>query len=222
MEFPLIVTNFKAYDEGFGEDAVRMAKIHEKVSKETGVVIGVAVSAIDLKAIVEAVSIPVFVQHIDPITPGRGTGSVLPEAVKDIGAYGTLLNHSEKRLSREVLLASIKRAKEVGLRHIVCAESADEAEGFLEFEPEMLAVEPPELIGGDISVSTANPEIIDRTVEKIGRGKVIVGAGIKDARDVKIAFELGASGILLASGVMKSADPEAVLRDLVEGIKQAG
>lgn len=221
MKFPLIITNFKAYDQGFGKEALEMAKIHEKVANDTGISIGVAVSAIDLKEIVKTVNIPVFVQHIDPINCGRGTGSVLPEAVKDVGAYGTLLNHSEKRLNRDVLEHCIRRAKEVGLKQIVCAENPEEAASFMEYEPDMVAVEPPELIGGDISVSTANPEIIDRSVESIGAGKVIVGAGVKDARDVKIAFELGASGILLASGVMKAEDPEAVLLDLVKGIKEA-
>jgi len=221
MKFPQIITNFKAYDQGFGKEALDMAKIHEKVSKATGVSIGVAVSAIDLKSIVEAVDIPVFVQHIDPITCGRGTGGVLPEAVKDVGAYGTLLNHSEKRLNRDVLAHCVQRAKEVGLKTIVCAESSEEGAAFAEYDSDMIAVEPPELIGGDISVSTANPEIIDRSVESIGHGKVVVGAGVKDARDVKIAFELGASGILLASGVMKADDPEAVLLDLVKGIQEA-
>ncbi len=221
MKFPLIITNFKAYNEGFGQDAVDMARIHEKVAKMTGVPIGVAVSAIDLKEVVNAVDIPVFVQHIDPICPGKGTGSTLPEAVKDVGAFGTLLNHSEKRLNREILERSVERAKDVGLKTIVCAESPEEGEAFAAFEPDMVAVEPPELIGGDISVSTASPEIIDRSVELIGEGKVIVGAGVKDARDVKIAFELGASGILLASGVMKAENPEEVLLDLIKGIQDA-
>ena len=221
MKFPLIITNFKVYNEGFGADAVRMAKIHEKVAKETGVSIGIAVSALDLKEIVNSVDIPVFVQHIDPISCGKGTGGVLPEAVKDVGAYGTLLNHSEKRINRDELAHCIRRAKEVGLKQIVCAESADEGASFIEFDPDMIAVEPTELIGGDISVSTANPEIIDRSVGLIGEGKVIIGAGIKDCRDVKIAFELGSSGILIASGVMKALDPEKTLLDLVEGIKAA-
>ena len=221
MKFPQIITNFKVYFEGFGEDAVRMAKIHEEVAKKTGVSIGIAVSALDLKEIVGCVDIPVFVQHIDPIVCGKGTGGLLPEAVKDIGAFGTLLNHSEKRINRDELAHSIKRAKEVGLKQIVCAESADEGASFLEFEPDMIAVEPPELIGGDISVSTANPEIIDRSIELVGHGKVIIGAGIKDFRDVKIAFELGVSGILVSSGVMKAKDPKAVLLNLAEGIKQA-
>ena len=222
MKFQKIITNFKAYDQGFGKEAVEMAQIHQKVSKDTGVSIGIAVSAIDLKEIVQLVDIPVFVQHIDPINCGRGTGSVLPEAVKDVGAYGTLLNHSEKRLNLDALRHSLERAKEVGLKQIVCAETAEEGRTFLELDPDMIAVEPPELIGGDISVSTANPEIIDRSVEMLGEGRVIVGAGVKDARDVKIAFELGASGILIASGVMKADDPESVLRDLVNGIIQAG
>ncbi len=91
----------------------------------------------------------------------------------------------------------------------------------MEYDPEMVAVEPPELIGGDISVSAASPEIIDRSVKIVGHGKLIVGAGIKDQTDVKIACELGAYGILVASGVMQAKHPEEALRALAMGIKAA-
>jgi triosephosphate isomerase len=84
---------------------------------------------------------------------------------------------------------------------------------------DFVAVEPPELIGGDISVSTANPELISDAVATIGAGKVLVGAGIKNAEDVRIALKLGAVGVLVASGVVKAADPVAALEDLCKGMK---
>ena len=84
----------------------------------------------------------------------------------------------------------------------------------------MIAVEPPELIGGDISVSKAGPEIIERAVDFVGKNQVLVGAGIRDLEDVTIALKLGACGVLVASGVVKVADPYAVLLGLVSGLKE--
>lgn len=214
----MIITNFKTYESATGEAALHLAKIHEEVARETGADIQVAVQAVDLARVAQEVGIPVHAQHIDPVGFGGYTGHILPESVQLAGAIGTLLNHSERRLTREVLAASIKRAKELGLMTIVCAKDPEEGASFLEFEPDLIAVEPPELIGGDISVSTAQPEIIENAARLIGSDKLLVGAGVKNGKDVRIAIELGARGVLLASGVTKAKDSKAVLMDLVSGL----
>jgi len=219
MKLPIIITNFKAYERAYGRRALELAKIHEKVAKETGVNFVVAVQHTDIAFISSEVSIPVFAQHIDPISFGAGTGRILPEAVKEAGAKGTLINHSEYRVADiSRIKKKIDRAEEVDLVTVVCAESLIEAEAFAKLNADFVAIEPPELIGGDISVSKANPDIIRDAVKSIGRDRVIVGAGIKTGEDVRIALKLGACGILLASGITKSEDPEMVLRDLVKGI----
>ncbi len=215
----MIITNFKTYESATGEAAMRLAKIHQDVARETGADIQVAVQSIDLAKISHELDIPVLAQHIDPIVYGSHTGHILPESVQMAGAAGTILNHSEKRLEREVLKASILRAKEVGLKTIVCAQDPEEGASFLEFDPDYIAVEPPELIGGDISVSTAQPEIIENAAKLIGSDKLLVGAGVKNGEDVRLAIKLGAKGVLLASGVTKAADPKAVLLDLASGLK---
>jgi len=168
------------------------------------------------------VSIPVFAQHIDAVRFGANTGYVLPEAVKEAGAYGTLLNHSERQISMDLLKASIEAAQAVGLMVVACAQDHDEAAQVLCMRPEWVAVEPLDLIGGDVSVSTSKPELIRATVELHGgNSTTLVGAGVKNADDVRIALELGACGVLLASGVIKADDPEAVLRDLAQGALSA-
>src|SRR3989338_10771296 len=98
MQLPIIVVNFKVYEQGTGDNALHLAMIHQKVAEETGVSIAIAVSALDLEKVAKAVNIPVFAQHIDPIGYGSHTGHVLADQVKDAGAYGTLLNHAEFRL----------------------------------------------------------------------------------------------------------------------------
>ena len=214
----MIITNFKTYESATGENAIRLAKIHEMVAKETDMDIQVAVQAVDLMKVAESVDIPVLAQHIDPVGFGSHTGHIMPEAVKAAGASGTILNHSERRLERDVLAKAIARAKEVGLKTIVCAETPEEGATFLEFDPDYIAVEPPELIGGDISVSSSQPEIIENAAKLIGSEKLLVGAGVKNGEDVKIAIKLGAKGVLLASGVTKAEDPKAVLLDLASGL----
>ena len=215
----MIITNFKTYETATSDMAFSLAKIHEEVANETGADIQVAVQAVDLARISHEVNIPVLAQHIDPVVHGSATGHILPESVKLSGAGGVILNHSERRLERDVLKKSIERAKEVGLTTVVCAESPEEGAGFLEFDPDFIAVEPPELIGGDISVSSAQPEIIEHSAKLIGSEKLLIGAGIKNGEDVRIAKKLGAKGVLLASGVTKAEDPKAVLMDLASGLK---
>ncbi len=219
MRLPAIVVNFKVYEQGTGDNALRLALIHQKVAEETGVSIAIAVSALDLEKVAKAVNIPVFAQHVDPVDYGSHTGHVLADAVKEAGAYGTLLNHAEFQLEDGVLRKSIEKAREASLFTIVCANTPEKAAEIIKYNPDLVAVEPPELIGGDVSVSKAEPRIIEKAVEMIGENRVLVGAGVKNAQDVKIALSLGASGVLLASGVVKSEDPYSVLMDLVSGLK---
>ncbi len=218
LKTPIIIVNFKTYRSATGERAVSLAKKCEKVSLETKASIAIAVSVPDIYHISKAVSIPVLSEHIDDIEYDSHTGGILAEDVKENGAIGTLLNHSEKRIATDVIERSIKRAKEAGLITVVCVENADEGKKISSFEPDFIAVEPPELIGGEVSVSTAQPGLIKESVEKIGRN-VLVGAGVKTAEDVKKALELGAAGVLVASGVTKADDPEKALKELVKGLK---
>lgn len=215
----MIFVNFKTYESASGDGAVALAKIHAQIASELGVKIAVAVSALDLAQVAAAVSIPVFAQHVDAADFGSSTGAIVPAACQKAGAAGTLLNHSEKRLG-ESLSASFAAAQTAGLQTIVCAETADEAEKIAaELQPDFIAVEPPELIGGGVSITTANPKIITESVRRVGSTKLLVGAGVQNGNDVATALKLGAVGVLLASAVAAASDPEAVLRDLASGLK---
>jgi len=223
LKLPIIIINFKTYKNAIGKKAVELAKVCEKVAKKRKVSIAVAVTAVDIFRVSQAVSIPVLAEHIDDASFGSNTGGVLAEDVKENGAVGTLLNHSEKRLRLDVLERSIKRAKSSGLVTIVCATNPDEGKAVSDLDADYIAVEPPELIGGKISVSTAKPELISDSVQKVCGGikcdQVIVGAGVHDAEDVRTGLKLGAVGVLVASAVTKSKDPEKVLNNLVDGLE---
>ena len=113
------------------------------------------------------------------------------------------------------MLASISQMKEDGMFSGVCVESVEECEYLLKFNPDLIAIEPPELIGGEVSVSTAKPHLISDAVVILGPNRVLVGAGIETANDVKVAKELGACGILVASGVVRAPKPMDALRTLL-------
>ncbi len=211
----VIIINFKTYPQATGENAVRLAELCQELADEHDADIRVAVQAADLYRVSQAVSIPVYAEHVDPIDPGRNTGFILPEAVKAEGAAGTLLNHSEHRLERDVLERSVKEAKDAGLKVVICAATPEEGSEVAALQPEFVAVEPPELIGGEVSVSAAEPEIIRKSVELID-APLLVGAGIHTGEDVKVALELGAVGVLLASGVTKAEDPKKALLALLD------
>jgi len=222
LKTPVIVLNVKTYIEATGDKALDIAHLMDRISKELNVSMAIAVQATDIKTCANKVKIPIFAEHIDPITPGSHTGWTLPEAVKAAGAIGTLINHSEHRLKFSDIDVCIKRAKDLNLDHIVCSENVETSKKIATFSPNIIAVEPPELIGGDISVTTADPGIVSSTVDAVKiinkNIKVLCGAGVKNGKDVAKAVELGADGVLLASGVVKTKDKENVLRDLAAGL----
>ena len=220
--FPLILINFKAYKQASGKRGLELAKVAEKVSRDTGVTIAIAPQLTDLAYIASQVEIPVFSQHVDAVSPGSHTGHVTLEAVKDAGAIGTMLNHSERRVRADEVDVVVKRARELGLVTVVCSNTPEVTAAMAALGPDMVAIEPPELIGTGIPVSKAKPEVVTGSVNLVKRVnpnvKVLCGAGITTGDDVAAALRLGTVGVLLASGVVKAKDWEKAIRDLVKSI----
>ena len=218
MKTPLVLVNFKTYTEATGKKAYALAESCEKVSKEIGATIAVAPQLSDIRYIAENVEIPVLAQHVDAITPGSHTGFVLPEALKDAGVVGSLINHSEHRLRLDIVEELIQKLSTLGLESVVCSNNITTTAAIAALRPNFVAIEPPELIGSGVSISDAQPEIIEgavRAVKDVGaKVPVLCGAGVTKGADVKKAIELGAEGVLVASGVVKAKDPEKVLKEL--------
>jgi len=218
MAGPLLLINFKTYEEGTGERGLRMAKIIEKVAAQTGANITIAVQIAEIHRISSEVGIHVYSQHMDGIHAGANTGWILPETIKAAGASGTVLNHAEHQMEPQKLREAIDRAKELRLKTVVCANTPDFAKVVAKFSPNYIAVEPPELIGGTISVSNARPEVITNSLKMVGKIPLLVGAGIKTREDVMKGVDLGASGVFVASAIMKALNPEKIVKELAEGL----
>jgi triosephosphate isomerase (TIM) len=223
LQPPLIIVNFKTYLEATGQKAVELAKHAEKASKETGVYIAVAPQFTDIKSVAEAVDIPVFAQHIDPIKPGSNTGHILAEGVKQAGAVGTLINHSERQIKLADIDAVIRLAKEHELISCLCTNNPTTSASAAYLCPDIISIEPPELIGTGVAVSKAQPEAVTNTIKLVRKvnddAVILCGAGISHGEDVAVALKLGTHGVLVASGVVKAKNPYVILREFADSAK---
>jgi triosephosphate isomerase len=224
ITLPVIILNYKTYAEATGPRAMELSTIAEKVAKKSGISIVVAPQFADIALISKKVKIPVFAQHIDPITPGSHTGQILPESIQAVGGVGTLLNHAERKLPFEVLEQAVTRAKELDFKICICAENLEVASKTAKLNPDYVAFELPELIGTGKSISTTEPELVKSSVKQVldANPNVIplCGAGISTGADVTAALKLGTQGVLLASAFTKAKDPKKVLEELCLGAQR--
>ena len=212
-----VLVNLKAYDC----DPVAIGEAARDVAEETGTRVAVAPQTAALSRVADT-GVETWSQHVDSNAHGSHTGSALAEAAAGAGATGTLLNHSESRLKLADVDGGIEAADRAGLETVVCANNPAQTAAAAALSPDAVAVEPPELIGTGTPVSTADPEVVTDSVEAAAavdeEVDVLCGAGISTGEDVVAARDLGASGVLLASGVAKADDPSEALSDLVAGL----
>ena len=219
MKRPLII-NFKNYEEASAANSIKLAKAAQKVAQKLKVEIIVAPPQPALALVAKSAKIPVVCQHVDDEKQGSTTGFFVPEVAKSYGAVGSLINHSEHRIEMKSIASLVEKMRKLGMTSIVCARTPHEVMEISVFEPDFIAIEPPELIGSGRAVSKENPVIITRSIEVAGsRSRVICGAGITDKGDVRAAVKLGSKGILIASGVVKANSWEHKIAELASGMK---
>ncbi|WP_400201419.1 triose-phosphate isomerase [Methanobrevibacter smithii] len=219
MNTPIVILNYKTYLESSGENALELARALKSASEESGITMVAAPQAADIYRIQDQISLPIFAQHIDPITPGGHTGSNLIETLIEAGISGSLINHSENRMKLADIDEVIQLCKQNDIESCVCTNNIATSKAIATFSPDAVAVEPPELIGTGIPVSQARPEVVEDSVKGVKsinkKIKVLCGAGISTGDDMKAAMDLGADGVLLASGIVKAENPKEALLDLV-------
>lgn len=221
---PIFEIGLKGYL--YGDDAVRLAIEADRASRETGVSIIFDPQYVDIPAIAQATStLLVFAQHMDPVEVGRGAGAVLPEALKAAGAVGTMLNHSERRMSLADLHRAIQRAAEVGLATMACSDSPEEAVAIAHLGPTIVLAEPPALIGGNRSVGREMRAFVERTTAGVAAVDptiiVMCSAGIRTAADVAAMVELGVGATGSTSGILAAPDPVATMWAMVRAMADA-
>ncbi len=210
---PEIFINFKHYGNAVGNNSESLLMDFSSIKNQDGLYYCMA--PIDLRLQKSFPNMHIYGQHVDLNGYGAFTGSISMESLLDLGIQGSLLNHSEKRVESPVIEAVIKKSKELGFKIILCVENLNEAEKYSKLKPAYIAYEPPELIGGNVSVSSARPEIISQAVEICnGKTDLLVGAGVKTKDDINTSMALGASGVLIASGIIRNTKPINMLFSL--------
>jgi triosephosphate isomerase len=144
--------------------------------------------------------------------------------VKEAGAVGTVINHSERQLKLADIDANITLARNVNLISCVCANNPAVSAAIAALKPDIVSIGPPELIGTGIAVSKAQPEVVTDTVKLVRAVNpecaILCGAGISRGEDVSVALKLGTQGVLVASGIVKAKDPYTILREFADATKQ--
>jgi len=217
----MFVINCKNYEEISGDKIIKLVKTAEKISKKYKVKIAIAPPQ-HLIGLVANSSILILAQHIDDSKVGSTTGFVIPELLKKSKVKGSLINHSEHRISSNNIQKLVLKLKELKMTSIVCVKDVVEVKKYSKLNPDYIAIEPPELIGSGKAVSKEKPELITKAAEAVksakNNTKLLCGAGIVSGEDVAKAIELGSKGILVASGIIKSKDWDKVITEFTKSM----
>ena len=212
----MFIINFKNYDEIAGTKSIRLAKSASKIAKKYKLRIAVCPPQ-HLMSEVARFSADVFAQHLDNSKVGSTTGFVIPEIVKKSRIAGSLINHSEHRIPPNEIEDLVAKLRELNMTSVVCVQDVKEAWMYAKLNPDFIAIEPPELIGSGKAVSKEKPEVITESVQAVKKAnnstQLLCGAGIVSGEDVSRALELGAKGILVASGIVKAKNWEKAIEE---------
>jgi triosephosphate isomerase (TIM) len=204
-----------------GEKITKLVKIVQKVSRKYGVKIAIAPPQ-HLLSQVASTSIPSLAQHVDDAKIGSTTGFMIPELLKKSKIKGSLINHSEHRISNKEIEHLVKRLRELRMISIVCVKNVAEATKYAQLNPNFIAIEPPELIGSGKAVSKERPELITRAAIAVksakNQTKLLCGAGIVSGEDVKQSMILGSKGILVASGIVKAKNWQKIIEEFAKAM----
>ena len=214
---PLVLINFKTYEESCGDHALELAKAISQV-KQKDYQLAIAPTLLTIREIAKKNKSLIFAQHADT-EYGAHTGSIPLGELKESGAKGVILNHSEYKILFLKLKEIIKLCRKQELISVACASTLSEIKRIAAFAPDYIAYEPAELIGGNVSVVDADEKIIVRALNviwKLSPGtKLLCGAGVHSRKDLQHALALGAEGVLLAHAVVKARDPKEFLEKMV-------
>ena len=217
----MFVINCKNYEEVSGDKIIKFIKIAEQVSKKYEIKIAIAPPQ-HLIGLVANSSITILAQHVDDSKIGSTTGFIIPELLKKSKVKGSLINHSEHRISGKEIEKLVLKLKGLKMTSIVCVKNIAEVKKYLKLNPDFIAIEPPELIGSGKAISTEKPELIAKAANIVNNSKnktkLLCGAGIVSGDDVKKAIELGSKGILVASGIIKAKDWNKIISEFSKAL----
>ena len=217
----MFIINCKNYEEISGDKIKKFIKIAEQVSKKYKIKIAISPPQ-HLIGLVTNSSIPILAQHVDDSKIGSTTGHIIPELLKKSKVKGSLINHSEHRISSKEIEKLVLKLKELKMISIVCVKDVAEVKKYLKINPDFIAIEPPELIGSGKAISTEKPDLIQKAARIVNdsknKTKLLCGAGIVSGEDVAKSIELGSKGILVASGIIKAKNWNKIISEFAKAL----
>ena len=210
----MLIINCKNYDEIAGDKIIRLAKVSERISKKYKIPIAISPPH-HLIPLITKFKVTILAQHLDDKKVGSTTGFMVPEIAKKSKIDGSIINHSEHRITKKEIKSLVKRLRKIKLKTVICVKNVNEAKILAKLNPTFIAIEPPELIGTGRAISTERPQLITKAVDAVRSAKnstkLLCGAGIISGNDVVRAKELGSKGILVASGIVKAKNWEKII-----------
>ena len=219
---PFFVMNPKSYL--YGEDLQKLAlKAEELAERFPEITLFFTAPYAELAWVAENTGhLIVTAQHMDGIKPGRGMGMVLPESLIAAGVKAVFLNHAERSMTLAALTAAMKRAKELELITVVCADSVEEAKAIAVLGPDILLCEPTEQIGTGVTSDDAYLQETERAIREMNPDVLIMqAAGISTGDDVYRVIVSGADGTGGTSGILKAPDPRQRLEEMILAMEKA-
>lgn len=207
----------------YGQDVIDLAIAADEASEKYGVDVIFTTPVVEIARVKAATKhIHVFAPHMDPLYPGRGLADTLPESLVAAGADGVMLNHAEKPLTLATLRETLRRAKEVGLATIVCADSILEASMIARMKPDIIVAEPTELIGTGLTSGPAYVAAASDAVKSVDPDiLVLTAAGISNGTDVYNTVAAGADATGSSSGIAKAKDRAAMVDEMLSAVRRA-
>lgn len=218
---PFFETSVKNYI--YGDDVFEYAKAVDAAALKYDIDAIFIAPYTEIRRIAESTEkLFVFAPYMDTLRPGRGMADVLPEAIRDAGASGVLLNHCERPMSLPQIKATIDRANELGLITFACADSIAETKAIAQLQPDIINPEPSELIGTDQASDMGYVVETLKVVREICPDILVEqAAGITTGKQIYDFIMAGNDAAGSASGILKSPDPFKLLDEMMSNVRKA-
>ncbi len=209
----------------YGDQLLDYAKAADAAARKYDIDVLFITPAVEIRRVAENTThLIVLAPYMDILRPGRGMADVLPEALRDAGARGVVINHCEKPMSLPAIKATIDRARELDFLVFACADTIEEAKAIAQFHPDILNPEPSELIGGS-SNGVSDLEFVKESIRAIKSvySDILVeqAAGITSGKQVYDFIMAGSEAAGAASGIMKAKDPLHMIDEMIAATRRA-
>ena len=221
IRVPFFETSAKCYI--YGDELLKMAIAADAAAVKYDIDVLYIIPTVEIRRVREhCPNLIILAPYMDTLRPGRGMASILPEALKEAGAQGVVINHCERPMTLTEIKKTIDRANELDMLSFVCADTIEEARAVAQLNPDIINPEPSELIGsGQASDMGFVMEAIKAVKEINPNILVEQAAGITTAQQIYDFIMAGSEAAGSASGLLAAPDPFALLDEMVSYVKKA-